>query len=220
MEIIPVLDIKNGIAVSGKSGDRENYKPLKSVLVNSSNPIEIVDKYKEELANTVYIADLDAIERKGNNLDIIVNLDINKIVDCGIRKREDYEKVKDLFTPILGLETLRDLTLLKEKDIIVSLDFKNGKLLNYDLDFILSIVNKNVPLIILDISAVGTKRGLNLPLIKEVLDKTNNPIYVGGGIKDLEDLEKCYNLGIDGVLIGTAIHNGTLRLKEIIERFR
>ncbi|AEF96475.1 HisA/HisF family protein [Methanotorris igneus] len=220
MEIIPVLDIMRGLAVHGKSGKREEYKPLKSVLCNSSNPIEIAEKYKENGAETVYIADLDAIMEKGNNFEIIREIDMNKIVDAGVRDKDDLQNVlKICDKAIIGTETLRDLNLLKEKDIILSLDFKDGKLLNYDLDMILSYVDEKTPLIILDISSVGTQRGINVELIKDVINKVNNPIYIGGGIRDEEDVKIAYNLGVNGILIATAIHKGILNLRELIEKY-
>jgi len=52
------------------------------------------------------------------------------------------------------------------------------------------------------------------------MGNVENPIYVGGGIGDDEDLKRCYDIGIQGVLIGTCIHRGTLNLREIIERYR
>ncbi len=45
--IIPVIDIKNGEAVSGKSGKRETYTPLKTVFDNSSEPVAIARKLKK-----------------------------------------------------------------------------------------------------------------------------------------------------------------------------
>ncbi|AIJ06038.1 phosphoribosylformimino-5-aminoimidazole carboxamide ribotide isomerase [Methanocaldococcus bathoardescens] len=224
MQIIPVIDLKDKIAVHGKSGNRDEYKPLKSVICKSSNPIDVAMAYKERGAETIYIADLNAIIGNGNNFEIIKEIDfVNKIVDIGIKKREDLENIKKFLNKkdraIVATETLKEIELIKEKDIVVSLDFKNGKLLNYNLDEILSYVREDTPLIILDISSVGTQRGINVELIKYVLDKTNNPVYVGGGIKGMEDLELCYNLGVDGVLIATAIHKGILDLEEIINRF-
>ncbi|MDK2790283.1 MAG: phosphoribosylformimino-5-aminoimidazole carboxamide ribotide isomerase [Methanothermococcus sp.] len=223
MEIIPVLDLMDKIAVHGKSGNRQEYKPLKSILCNSSNPVEIVEKYKENGVKTVYIADLDAIMGKGDNFETIKKIDINKIVDAGVKNRDDLQKVlKICDKAIIGTETLKDLSLLTEKDIILSLDFKDGKLLNYDLDHILNEVNNTndkIPLIILDISSVGTQRGINQELIKKIMDKTNNPVYIGGGIKNENDLKTAGDLGVKGVLIGTSIHNGTLNLKEIIQKY-
>ena len=224
MQIIPVIDLMNKMAVHGKSGNRDEYKPLKSVICNSPNPIDVAMAYKERGAETIYIADLNFIMGNGDNFEVIKEIDfINKIVDIGVKRREDLENIKKILNKddkaIVATETLKDIELLKEKDIVVSLDFKNGELLNYNLDEILSYVREDTPLIILDISSVGTQRGINVELIKYVLDKTNNPVYVGGGIKGMEDLEICYNLGVDGVLIATAIHKGILDLEEIINRF-
>jgi phosphoribosylformimino-5-aminoimidazole carboxamide ribotide isomerase len=220
MKIIPVLDVMGGLAVHGKSGKREEYKPLKSVLCNSSNPVEIAEKYKENGAKTVYVADLDAIMRKGDNFEIIKKIDMNKIVDAGVKDKNDLQNVLKICNKaIIGTETLKDLNLLKEKDIILSLDFKDGKLLNYDLDEILSYVNEKTPLIILDISSVGTQRGINVELIKNIINKVDNPIYIGGGIRDEEDVKIAYDLGVNGVLIATAIHKGILNLRELIEKY-
>lgn len=59
MKIIPVIDLKDKIAVHGKSGNRDEYKPLESVICKSSNPIEVAKAYKERGAKTIYIADLN-----------------------------------------------------------------------------------------------------------------------------------------------------------------
>ena len=225
MEIIPVIDIMNNIAVHGKSGDRDNYKPLKSVLCNSSNPANIINTYKKNGAKKVYIADLDAIMENGNNFKCIKELDIYKIVDCGIKNKKDIQNLEKLnFCDklIIGTETLDDLSILNNENIILSLDYKDGKLLNYELDEILNNIQDNTPLILLDISSVGTQKGINTELIKEIKrkKKTTNPLYIGGGIKDENDLIEAYNLNVDGVLIATAIHNGTLDFKEIIEKYK
>ena len=178
MQIIPVIDLMNKMAVHGKSGNRDEYKPLKSVICNSANPIDVAMAYKERGAETIYIADLNFIMGNGDNFDVIKEIDfINKIVDIGVKRREDLENIKKILNKddkaIVATETLKDIELLKERDIVVSLDFKNGELLNYSLDGILSYVREDTPLIILDISSVGTQRGINVELIKYVLDKTN-----------------------------------------------
>jgi phosphoribosylformimino-5-aminoimidazole carboxamide ribotide isomerase len=220
MEIIPVIDLMNGLAVSGKSGNRKKYVPIKSVLCDSSNPLDVIAKYKENGAKKVYIADLNSIMSTGNNFETVKNLDIFKIVDFGVTDKKDLENVKKYVNmTILGTETLNDISILKEENIILSLDFKDGKLLNYNLEEILSEIDKKTPLIILDISSVGTQKGINVELIKDILKKTDNPIYIGGGIKSEDDLKISKELGISGVLIGTTIHNGKLDLKKIIQKY-
>ncbi|WP_459201512.1 HisA/HisF family protein [Methanococcus sp. CF] len=220
MEIIPVIDLMNGLAVSGKSGNRKEYVSLKSVLCESSYPIDVIKKYKENGAKKVYIADLNSIMGTGDNFEIVKSLNIFKIVDFGVTDKKDLENAKKYSEmAILGTETLNDISILKEENIILSLDFKNGKLLNYDLDEILSEIDKKTPLIILDISSVGTQKGINVELIKNILERTDNPIYIGGGIKSEDDLKISKELGISGVLIGTTIHNGKLDLKKIIQKY-
>jgi phosphoribosylformimino-5-aminoimidazole carboxamide ribotide isomerase len=225
MEIIPVIDIMNGLVVHGKSGNRYEYKPLNSILCPTSNPHDVINKYEENGAEKVYIADLNAIMGNGNNFEIIKSLPSYKIVDAGIVLKKDaehVEKLKICDKIIVGTETLKDLSLLSNENIILSLDFKYGNILNnfnYELETLLGHVNFNTPLIILDISAVGTRKGINVPLIKKIMNIVNNPIYIGGGIKNEGDLKKSYDLGVDGVLIATAIHNGALNLKTIIEKY-
>ena len=52
---VPVLDLKNGQAVSGKSGLRDTYQPLQTVFAPSSNPIEIAQGVKLNGADELYI---------------------------------------------------------------------------------------------------------------------------------------------------------------------
>ena len=47
LEIIPVLDLMNSVAVSGKSGNRETYTPLKTIYASSSDPVEIANSLKK-----------------------------------------------------------------------------------------------------------------------------------------------------------------------------
>lgn len=64
MEIIPVIDILNGVVVHGVRGEREKYEPIKSVLCNSSDPLEVANVFKELGFKSLYVADLDSILKK------------------------------------------------------------------------------------------------------------------------------------------------------------
>ncbi|WP_310572585.1 HisA/HisF-related TIM barrel protein [Methanococcus voltae] len=241
LEIIPVLDVLEENAVHGKSGNRESYFPVKSVICNSSNPVDLSNAYISYGVEKVYIADLNAIIAKNKNemtgkflnidseknLEIIRKIECDKIIDFGISTLLDYEYYKSFDFKnaklIIGTETLVDLELINKKDVILSLDFKNGELLSkgYNFEELIEKLNQNpdIPVIVLDISSVGTLKGLNYPLIEKVVKSIKNKVYVGGGVKNISDIDKCKFLEVSGVLIGTSLHNGTLNLKNLIEKY-
>src|SRR6201995_320460 len=62
MRIVPVLDLKGGIVVHARRGQRAEYAPLRSPLVTGYEPVAVA-RALCELCTTraVYVADLDAI---------------------------------------------------------------------------------------------------------------------------------------------------------------
>src|SRR5574337_623762 len=72
MQVIPVIDIMRGIAVHARRGERMTYRPIRSVLLQEADPVALLGAYRDILeSKMVYIADLDAIMGKGENLAII-----------------------------------------------------------------------------------------------------------------------------------------------------
>lgn len=218
MRIYFVMDLKDGVAVRGKSGERDKYYPIsqKSVVVSSSNPFEVVEQLKPRF---LYVADLDRIEGRGDNLQLIEKLTemVEELMaDCGFRKREEIEDLP--FKPVLGTETypVDEIT----DGVYVSLDFKGGKLLGckgteFDiLEFLNSHELEGV--IVLSIDSVGSLRH-NFRLTEKVLELSENPVIAAGGIASLEELERLKEIGCKGALIATAIHEGLMDA-ELIKR--
>ncbi|MBI4813925.1 MAG: HisA/HisF family protein, partial [Methanobacterium sp.] len=115
--IIPVLDIKDGLAVSGKSGNRETYKPLQTVFYPSPDPLEIARALFDAGAKQLYIADLDAIEGMNSNRDLVgeINQFIPVMLDCGASDLDSVRgalQVADMV--IVATETLKKLEDLHE----------------------------------------------------------------------------------------------------------
>ncbi len=107
--IIPVIDLKEGIAVSGKSGMRRNYKPLKTVFHDSPDPLPIVRALKDAGYNKIYVADLDAIEGNGSNIQLVrdMNAIIPVMLDSGVKNANDVEKLLfEVDKVIIATETL------------------------------------------------------------------------------------------------------------------
>ncbi len=68
MDIIPVIDVRHGVAVRAIRGQREGYLPLKTPLAAGSDPIDVARGLRSVFAfPRLYVADLDGIEGRGPN---------------------------------------------------------------------------------------------------------------------------------------------------------
>ena len=223
---IPVLDLKDGQAVSGKSGLRDTYQPLQTVFAPSSNPVEIAQGLKLNGADELYIADLDLIESNGHNINDIktVNMILPVILDAGVKNEESFSFFLDYaFKVIIPTETLESIDELYEicskypkERIVISVDVKDDELYSKNLDLNLNefkdiLINLDVSqIILLDISGVGTGKGYNEKLLKEFEDLKDNLIIAWGLNKDsIDELEK---IGIKKVLVGTSLHSGEITI--------
>lgn len=227
LEIIPVLDLMNSIAVSGKSGNRETYTPLETIYASSANPLEIAKSLKMNNAKEMYIADLDFIERNGkHNIFEIkeVNTVLPVILDVGVDNLKTFEFLLEFAYKIIvateTLDSIEELYKIFEKypkeRIVVSVDVKNGELYSKNMDISLDefkdVLNEIKPneIILLDISSVGTGEGYNKDLLNK-FEEFKDQIILGGGIKK-DEIEELNELGIKKALIGTAFHNGEVKI--------
>ena len=227
MEIIPVLDLMSGMAVSGKSGHRETYQPLKTVYSSYPDPVQIASSFKRQGAHQIYIADLDAIEKKGSNLELIrkINHILPVMMDWGVKDLKSFEFALEFANKIIvateTLESLEELLKIFEKfpkdRIVVSVDIKNDQLLAKEMDITLNdfkefLIDLNPSqIILLDISQVGTFNGFNKQLIDE-FSELKDSLILGGGIIPSE-VKSLNEKGLKKVLVGSALHKGDIPLK-------
>jgi len=236
--IIPVIDILNKEAVHAVKGEREKYKALTSYLFESANPIEILKDLNEKFAfKEFYIADLDAIIKRSPNHDLLLriveSLPIDIIIDPGIVSLDDVRQYSEyrLEKLILGLETIESLDVISEclnilgsNKTIVSVDMYNEKI-NTNIkeykgddprDIVKEIQILGVrSIILLDLLKVGQKIGGISPIYLKIRGLFKGEILVGGGIKDLNDILRYRSENFSGVLVGTALYDGTINMKKL-----
>ena len=219
---IPVIDLKQHQAVSGKSGMRDTYQPLRTVFAPSSNPVEIAQGLKLNGADEMYIADLDLIESSGHNISEIklVNTILPVMFDGGVKNCESFDFFLDyaykIIVPTETIESIEEMEKIFEKypkeRIVVSIDVKNNELYSKNLDLNLSefkkILKKLDPneIILLDITGVGTEKGYNQKLLDKFEDMKEKLIIAGGLNK--ESIGELDSQGIKKILIGTSLHSG------------
>ena len=228
--IIFVLDILNGNAVHAVRGERSKYQPVSgSRICDSPSPLDIISALKPR---EVYIADLDRLQHIGDNFELIKRISdkAKTMVDAGVEDMDDIEKcLKIADTAILGTETA-SIELIKEAAekfpgrIGVSLDIKNGRVLTKDRrmetkpEELVKLLNDYdiKDLFILELNKVGTGAGIDVDFLRDVVGLSTHNILLGGGIRDMKDIDALKGIGISGALVATAVHNGRIPV-EIIQ---
>jgi len=227
--IIFVLDILNGSVVHAVKGERSKYKPIQdSMICDSSDPFEIISAVKPL---EIYIADLDHIQEIGDNFEIIKKISgkTKTMVDIGVKNMDDVKKCAQIAdTVIIGTETasfevIEYAALQFPGRINVSIDMKNGSVLTKDKtmemrpeDLVRKMNEIGIKdIIILDLGKVGTSTGIDKMFLKKVAEISTHNILVGGGIKNMDDIETLEKSGIGGALAATALHNGNIPIRFI-----
>ncbi len=231
MELIPVLDIKEGKVVRGVEGDRDSYKPVESCLTDSAEPVDVLEALKDDFElKKVYIADIDSLEDNGDNDDCIIELfdtfDLQFYLDRGIKTAEGLESrvVERTDKVIVASETVRsvgDMENIMEclgSRAVFSVDMYNGELAgdigHFDsaselLEYVEDLDVEEI--ILLDIGNVGTASGVAEHLLEKADEYGEEEFITGGGVRNVNDVEKLEKHNISGVLVSTALHRGYLK---------
>lgn len=237
MLIIPAIDIIGGKVVRLEKGDFSKEK------VYSSDPLEIAKNWEEKGAEFLHIVDLDgAREGKIKNVAIITNIMKNIKVPCevggGIRDRADidYFLKNGAARVVLGTKAFEDSDYLRRlidnfnEKIVVSCDFSGNNVVKKGwqekttlgtMDAVKQLQTIGVKTIVVtDISVDGTLTGPNFDILKEILAAVDISIIASGGVSSLEDIKRLRaikNKNLEGVIIGKALYENKIDLKEAIE---
>lgn len=235
MKIIPVIDILGGIVVHAVRGRRKEYQPLKSVLCASTDPVDVAIALKAIGFGELYVADLDAITGGHPNFSLFKKIadktGLELMVDAGITNLKKAEEVmkSHISKVIIGTETLRSASFVADaiasfgsEKVIISLDLIGNKVISgFELGTLaepMALLHEFQDMgvsqiIVLDLTKVGSGEGVNLPFLQEVLTNIKANVFVGGGVRDINDLVELKNLGVFGVLVATALHSGKISLE-------
>jgi len=226
MEIIPVIDIRQNQVVHAVKGQRQNYRPLQTCLCDSHSADDIVQAFIDTYPfKTIYIADLDAIQGTSNNEHLIEQL-LNKFqsvsfwVDQGISSAIEL-KIQSRRQHVIGSETNISPKTLNELftsslEIILSLDFQTKTFLGHQ-DLLEKTDLWPERIIIMSLSHVGSNNGPDYKLISDIQKIAGDrKIYVAGGVRHEDDLQTLNDMGIDGVLIATALHSQQIKADTLL----
>ena len=216
---ILACDLKGGVVVRGVRGEREKYRPIHeySRLVTTSGPLEVIRTVRPK---ETYIADLDRITGAGDHLSTISDISVisSTMVDAGISREADAARLRKVSDSIiLGTETasLSLIEALQARDVLVSVDMRQGQMVAADPALAESptrVVRRLNELdlggvILLDVARVGSGEGIDLGLLCDAVSISRHPVIVGGGVRDMRDLEQMEKAGAAGAIVASAVHS-------------
>jgi len=221
MNIIPVIDLQNGLVVAAKQGQRKAYKPIKSNLSRSSSILDIIDGFLSIFPfKNIYIADLNAITGSGNNQDLI-NIAIKNYssiefwVDTGINPESLSVVTDNKYRPILGSEsqtpTFFNHLTKTLNNYILSLDFfpSQGYVGPKELFNLPDLWP--IDIIIMSLDRVGQNFGPDMEKLQFFCKKYPSKNFIAaGGIRHEQDLINLKKIGIQHALVASALHSGEI----------
>jgi len=244
MQVIPVIDLMNGCVVRGVAGRRSEYRPIETRMAADTTAQSIARAFIGRFGfETVYVADLDAIEGRSPNLEswsAIHGCGLKMWLDAGVGTAKSYSRVRELLESrnidakvIIGLECWKDpdedgwlVERARSQAVMFSLDLKNGAPLHRinqwrnrsAIEIARSAHAKGFfDMIVLDLADVGVSQGpQTLALCKQMIAELH-PLRVtaGGGVRGMADLEVLADAGCDAALVASALHDGRLTQADI-----
>jgi phosphoribosylformimino-5-aminoimidazole carboxamide ribotide isomerase len=233
MRIIPAIDIINGRCVRLTKGDYNSVSSYKG------SPPDVARTFEDNGFTYLHLVDLDgAREKKVVNYKVLESIasatslkidfgggiisgdDLRIAFECGASQiNSGSTAIKD---PELFMEWL---SVYGNEKIILAADSFQGKIMisgwmestGRDIkDFISDWEKKGISYATCtDISKDGMLEGPAVGLYRDILAVSNLNLIASGGVSSLNDVETLISTGCEGAIIGKAIYEGKIKLKEL-----
>ncbi|TFB21711.1 1-(5-phosphoribosyl)-5-[(5-phosphoribosylamino)methylideneamino]imidazole-4-carboxamide isomerase [Filobacillus milosensis] len=233
MNVFPAIDIRSQQSVRLLQGDYQQETQY-------GKPVEMAKRWVEQGAQYLHVVDLDAAKGDPtNNLEVIrqiVNvIDVPIQVGGGIRSKGRIKELLDLGVErvILGTAAVKEPNFVREivqeygARVVVSIDARDGFVATDGwtetstvraLDFVKKLEGVGVKTIVYtDISKDGMLQGPNFHELKMMNDATSIDVIASGGVTSLEDIQALSGMKLYGAIIGKALYEGKIDLKQVME---
>ncbi|MBK9511030.1 MAG: 1-(5-phosphoribosyl)-5-[(5-phosphoribosylamino)methylideneamino]imidazole-4-carboxamide isomerase [Cytophagaceae bacterium] len=238
IQIIPAIDIIDGKCVRLSQGD---YSQKKTYF---ENPLEVAKMFEDAGLKRLHLVDLDgAKNKKITNAKVLENIasktslhidfgggvqseeDLKLAFDCGASQVtggsiavKNPEMFENWITQYGGEKIILGADARNEKIAVGGWEEDSGV---WVYEFIESWLKKGVKYTIsTDVAKDGLLQGPSFDLYKKIQDQFPDlNVIASGGVSAMKDLEDLAEMNIYGVIVGKAIYEGRVSLKEISKRF-
>ena len=234
MQIIPAIDILGGHVVRLRQGSFDE------VTIYNADPLDQAKRWIAAGAEIIHVVDLDgAVTGEPTNIAIVEAIaravDVPVQVGGGIRSLETLERLYDagVARTVLGTALVNDPELVaaaceRFPGIVAGIDARDGLVAiegwkqgtaRRVADVIAEMAVLGVRrLVYTDISLDGMQTGPNLAAYRDLVASTDIAVIASGGVSTIDDIRALRAVdGLEGVIAGRALYEGTLDLSEAIE---
>lgn len=241
MELIPAIDIRRGKCVRLVQGDPDQETTYQA------DPIEVAREYAQTGVTRIHLVDLDgAIDDETSNdvivREIVEDVDVETELGGGIRtpERIDFWLNTGVTQVILGTAAVRDPLLVRNmverygaERLIIGVDVRGGKVATHGWretaeisarDFARQMESYGISRFIYTaIETDGMLAGPDVESLKRFASSVRGKVTASGGVRHMEDLVTLTSLeeiGVDSVIVGKAIYEGTIDVAKAVRRLR
>lgn len=234
IEIIPAIDIIEGRCVRLKQGDYAQKR------VYDASPVDMAKRFADCGVRRIHVVDLDGAKSSSpKNLNTLEKIAYGANVEIewggGVKSEESLRSLFDYGATyaIVGSVAAQQRELFAEwlqrfggDKIVLGADVRHGKVsVNgwlEDMELTIEeLIEGFLPyglsqVICTDISRDGMLQGPSFDLYTRLQDSYDKVDFtVSGGISSMKDIEQCQEMGLRKVIVGKAIYENRITLKDI-----
>ena len=237
--IYPAIDLRSGKVVRLKEGD-----PAR-MTAYSDDPTETARRWLAMGAEWLHVVNLDGAFGEGDGanqqalrsiLRIANEFDADVQFGGGLRSLDSMSQALSLGVSRIVLGTVavensdvvtKALKQFGVKKIAVGIDARDGvvRVRGWQSDGGVSAQDLALQMrmlglrtiIFTDVSRDGMGHGLNIPATRELADVSGMDVIASGGVHTLDDVTAARNAGLSGAIVGRALYEGTIDLKDALK---
>lgn len=233
MQIWPAIDLRGGKCVRLQQGDYNRE------TIYGDDPAEMAKRWVDQGADCLHLVDLDgAKDGSLKNRDaisaIVAAVDIPCEVGGGIRDEATIEQLLSLGLArlVIGTKALREKEWFAQmcerfpNKLVLGIDAKEGMVatdgwLEVSTTSAVDLAKEfeKLPiaaLVYTDIATDGMLAGPNVPAMKAMKDAVGLPVVASGGVTSVEDVKNLAVAGLDGAIVGRALYEGRLTVRDAV----
>jgi phosphoribosylformimino-5-aminoimidazole carboxamide ribotide isomerase len=235
MIAIPAVDLRQGRCVQLVGGRPEEER------VSLPDPVAVARSWREKGFRALHVVDLDAALDQGDNLALVARIvrEAPGEVQVGGGIRDDARAASLLETGadrvVVGTRAVDDRAWLAglakrfPERVVVAADVRDGIVLRKGWteasgleveDFLRELAPLPLAgILCTDVAREGRVQGIQRDEVERVLQAASHPVWISGGVSELDDLRFLRSAGATGAVLGMALYTGALNVNEVAREF-